>query len=176
MKSWKKRTVVSLMLFSFLVTTTGCGFILYPERRTERLSSVKHTETIIYDCLWLLAGIIPGVVALIVDATEDTWYMTEAELAAEKGRDTAAMPAPVEPGTALSVRVHGMVPQDADVTLRLMDTDGRDLAAPVHAAAQTGERLDTMSIAVPQDAQPGQATLGLFVGEHQQTSWSVVVE
>jgi len=85
MKSWKKRTVVSLILFAFLVTTTGCGYILYPERRREKLSDTKDDKTIVYDCLWLIAFIIPGVVALAVDATEDTWYMTEKELAAEKG-------------------------------------------------------------------------------------------
>lgn len=174
MTSWKRRTVASLLLFSFLVTTTGCGFILYPERRTEKLSNVKHTKTVVYDCLWLLAGVVPGVVALIVDATEDTWFLTEKELAAKKGKETSAVPKTVEPGTALSVRVHGETPQDTEVTLRLTDADGRDLTAPVRADVQAGRHLDALSINVPQDAQ-GPATLGLYVGQRMQTSWDVTI-
>ena len=176
MKLWKKRIVAPFVLFTFVITTTGCGLILYPERRTEKLSNVKHTKTVVYDCLWLIAGIIPGVVALIVDAVEGTWYMTEKELADQRGAGTTAVPATVEPGTALSVRVHGMTPQDAHVTLRLMDAEGRDLAPPVHADAKAGRQFDTMSIEVPRDASAGRATLGLFVGDQQQTSWNVVVE
>ena len=167
--------MVPVVLFAFLITTSGCGLILYPERRTEKLSNVKHTKTVVYDCLWLLAGIIPGVVALIVDAVEGTWNMTEKELADQRASATD-VPAAVEPGTGLSVRVHGMTPQDTDVTLRLMDAEGRDLAAPVHADAKAGRQLDTMSIEVPRDASTGRATLALFVGDRQQTSWAVVVE
>ena len=84
MKLWKRQMVVSLVLFGLLVTTTGCGYILKPERRTEKLSDTKDTTTVVYDCLWLIAGIVPGVVALAVDATQDTWCFTEAELKAEE--------------------------------------------------------------------------------------------
>ena len=87
MNLWKKRTVISFLLFAFLFTATGCGYILKPERRTEKLSNTTDTTTIIYDGLWLFCFIVPGVVALAVDATEETWYYTEAELKArEAGR------------------------------------------------------------------------------------------
>ena len=85
MTLWKRQAVSSVVLFALLVTTTGCGLILKPERRTEPLSKTKDTTTVVYDCLWLLAGVIPGVVALVVDATQDTWYYTQAELKAREG-------------------------------------------------------------------------------------------
>lgn len=175
MKLWKKRIVTPVVLFAFLITTTGCGLILYPERRTEKLTNVKHTKTVVYDCLWLLAGIVPGVVALIVDAVEGTWNMTEKEVADQRASATD-IPATVEPGTALSVRVHGLAPRDTDVTLRLTDTEGCDLAAPIHTDIEAGKQLGAMSIKVPHDVSSGRATLGLFVGDRQQASWAVVVE
>lgn len=53
----------------------GCGYLLYPERR-GRLSGSIDTPIMIVDLLWLLPGIVPGVICLIVDFTTGCIYRT----------------------------------------------------------------------------------------------------
>jgi len=51
-----------------------------PQRRTDKLSNEVDPTTVICDAAWLLVFIVPGVVALAVDASHETWYFTEDEL------------------------------------------------------------------------------------------------
>jgi len=51
-----------------LVGSTGCGYILHPERRGRSGGTIDGT-VLIFDLLWLLPGLLPGVVALAVDFT-----------------------------------------------------------------------------------------------------------
>jgi hypothetical protein len=55
-------------------SSVGCGYILYPERRGNRGGAIDGA-TMVMDLLWLLAGIIPGVVALIVDFSSGAIYV-----------------------------------------------------------------------------------------------------
>jgi len=52
----------------------GCGYILHPERRGARGGTIDGL-TLLFDLLWLIPGIIPGVVALIVDFTSGAIYV-----------------------------------------------------------------------------------------------------
>jgi hypothetical protein len=54
-------------------TSTGCGYLLHPERRGLQSGSIDGA-TMVMDCLWLLAGIVPGVVALVVDFSSGGIY------------------------------------------------------------------------------------------------------
>ncbi len=56
------------------VNTLGCGYILYPNRRGNHGGSIDGA-TLVMDCLWLLAGIVPGVVFLIVDFSTGAMYV-----------------------------------------------------------------------------------------------------
>jgi len=51
----------------------GCGTILYPERRGTTGGQVDG-GVLVMDCLWLLAGVVPGVVFLIVDFSNGAIY------------------------------------------------------------------------------------------------------
>ena len=51
----------------------GCGYLLHPERRGARGGVIDGTVLII-DLLWLLPGILPGVICLIVDFTTGCIY------------------------------------------------------------------------------------------------------
>jgi hypothetical protein len=55
--------------------SVGCGYLLHPERRGLQ-SGVIDGATMVMDCLWLLAGIVPGVVALVVDFSSGGIYAT----------------------------------------------------------------------------------------------------
>jgi hypothetical protein len=45
---------------------TGCGYLLYPERRGRR-GGVIDGLPLIVDILWLIPGLVPGLICLIVD-------------------------------------------------------------------------------------------------------------
>ena len=51
----------------------GCGWILYPERTGRRGGGVDAT-VLIFDLLWLIPGVLPGVVFLIVDFSNGAIY------------------------------------------------------------------------------------------------------
>jgi len=55
--------------------SVGCGYFLHPERRGTQ-SGVIDGATMVMDCLWLLAGIVPGVVALVVDFSSGGIYIS----------------------------------------------------------------------------------------------------
>ena len=53
--------------------TVSCGYFLHPERRGNRGGHIDGV-TLIFDLLWLIPGIIPGVVALAVDFSSGAIY------------------------------------------------------------------------------------------------------
>ena len=54
--------------------SVGCGYFLHPERRGAQSGAIDGA-TMVMDCLWLLVGIVPGVVALIVDFSSGAIYV-----------------------------------------------------------------------------------------------------
>ena len=64
----------ALTALVFLLGNLGCGYILYPERRGNR-GGVIDGGTLVMDLLWLLPGIVPGVIFLIVDFTSGAMYV-----------------------------------------------------------------------------------------------------
>ena len=55
--------------------SVGCGYFLHPERRGTQ-SGVIDGATMVMDILWLIPGIIPGVVALVVDFSSGAIYVS----------------------------------------------------------------------------------------------------
>ena len=58
---------------------TGCGTLMYPERRGQRGGSLDAGVAIL-DGLGLLFGIIPGVIAFAVDFSNGTIYMPKGRI------------------------------------------------------------------------------------------------
>ena len=56
-----------------LVGSTGCGFLLHPERRGRTGGNIDGT-VLIFDLLWLIPGLLPGIVCLAVDFTTGGIY------------------------------------------------------------------------------------------------------
>lgn len=56
-----------------LLGTNACGYILYPERK-GRSSGRIDVGVLIIDLLWLLPGLVPGVICLVVDFTTGCIY------------------------------------------------------------------------------------------------------
>ena len=73
MKNWT-RAIAFATLLAFGASSVGCGYILYPERRGNTGGTIDG-GTLVMDLLWLLPGIVPGVVFLIVDFTSGAMYV-----------------------------------------------------------------------------------------------------
>ena len=67
------RAVALATLVAFATVNVGCGYVLYPERRGN--TGNIDGGTLVMDLLWLLPGIVPGVVFLIVDFTSGAMYV-----------------------------------------------------------------------------------------------------
>jgi len=172
---FRSRALVMVTLVAFAVSISGCGYILYPERRDAELTKEMDTKVVIYDCLWLLAFVVPGVVALVVDGVNDTWYYTPAEWEAKKAPPAEKKEVSVAPGAELKIRVHGAAPQDAELTLRLLDSDGTQIAPESRLRVAAGQPLTSLGVLVPADTPAGHARLVLSVDGRPQTSWDVSV-
>jgi hypothetical protein len=170
-KIFKTRIVIWVVLAVFIIATTGCGYILYPERRHAKLSNEIDGEVVLFDCLWLIAGIIPGVVALVVDATNDTWYYTEDEwndIHSESSMN-------IQPGQQLAVDIHGLAPADTKVTLSLLDNQGCQVTSTVEAQSTAGKDLAPLMVKVPRQLDNGELALVLAVNDQQQCRWNLDV-
>jgi hypothetical protein len=108
--------ILATTLLTAALTTAGCGYFLYPERRGNTGGGVDG-GTLVMDLLWLLPGLVPGVVALIVDFSSGAIYV---------GRGSR-MAVRMSPGGHVAVRL----PQSAKparLDLRLVTADRQIVA------------------------------------------------
>jgi hypothetical protein len=68
------KTMVGILLVSFAFQISACGTLLYPERRGGSAGDID-VKIAVLDGLGLLFGIIPGVVAYIVDFSTGAIYL-----------------------------------------------------------------------------------------------------
>jgi hypothetical protein len=83
----RNKLLTALMLTTFLASTSGCGYFLYPERVGQTEGKVDPA-VVLLDAAGLLFGILPGVVAFAVDLTTGTIYLPPGgKSAVEKHQD-----------------------------------------------------------------------------------------
>ena len=63
-----------LVIAALTIQLTGCGTILYPERKGQKAGSIDAGVAIL-DGIGLLFGFIPGVIAFAVDFNNGTIYL-----------------------------------------------------------------------------------------------------
>ena len=68
------RIIVTAVVFVMLIQLTGCGYFIHPERRHQPKGKID-TSIAILDGLGLLLFIIPGVIAFVVDFSNNTIYL-----------------------------------------------------------------------------------------------------
>lgn len=170
-KIFKMRIVSWVVLAAFIFAATGCGYMLHPERRHAKLSNEIDGKIVLFDCLWLIAGVVPGVVALVIDAVNDTWYYTEDEWEAIQSESSKN----IQPGQQLAVDIHGLAPVGAKVTLSLLDNQGRQVTSIVEAQSTAGKDLAPLMVKVPQQLDHGKLALVLAVNDQQECRWNLDV-
>ena len=120
-----------LALLTLAAGPLGCGYLLHPERRGTQSGHIDGA-TMVMDLLWLLAGIIPGVVALIVDFSSGAIYV--------HGGSALRL----EPGGRLAVRLPRS-PNPARLELRLVTTSNRVVArksASIGPSTREGQSVE----------------------------------
>ncbi len=68
------RVVALVLVVVLLVAASGCGTILYPERRGQRDGKIDAGVAVL-DGICLLIFIVPGVIAYIVDFSTGAIYL-----------------------------------------------------------------------------------------------------
>jgi hypothetical protein len=76
-KPWRRRQILKLLLAALPgVMTSGCGTIIYPERRGQAAGPFDW-RVVVMDSLLLLCFFIPGVIAFAVDFSTGAIYLPE---------------------------------------------------------------------------------------------------
>lgn len=114
-------------------SVAGCAYILHPERRGNTGGAIDG-GMLVCDILWLIPGIIPGVVALVVDFSNGAIYVG--------GRFAVTVPADGH----VAVRL----PESREVkTLEVRLVDNKRIVAQTTAMIGPDQPRQTIDLAVP---------------------------
>jgi len=158
-----QRLRTKALLFTVLaglgLSQVNCGIILHPERG-DRHGTRLDVVAVVFDCLWLLVGVVPGVVALIVDAVTGGMWAGNHHF---------------HPGEALGFNLRGPAPATADVSIQLSSPDGtvRTLAS---RHVEKGEEVDAAPVHLPEQMPPGTYALSISVNGHENARFPLHVE
>ncbi len=75
-----KKIVLILLAGTFLLQLTACGTLFHAERKNRTPSTQIDPVVLVLDCCGFLVGIIPGVVAIVLDYNNKTLYYSKSEL------------------------------------------------------------------------------------------------
>lgn len=77
-----KKSMLVALAGVLVLQLTACGTLFHAERKGQQASTQVDPTVLILDCCGLLFGIIPGVVAIVIDYSNKTIYYTKAEVKA----------------------------------------------------------------------------------------------
>ena len=80
-----KKAISCALAASFVFAATGCGTLFRSDRIGKSSSDRIDPAIMILDCCGLLFGLIPGVVALVLDFNNKTIYYSSSEVAGIPG-------------------------------------------------------------------------------------------
>lgn len=149
-----------ILLIALPSATIDCGVILHPERNGNRAGRVD-VGALVMDCLWLLAGVVPGVVALVVDFASGGMYESGSALNAT-------------PGQHLTFHLRGKAPQDAEVTVAIEEPEGPPVVLFNRRVAR-GEELNPIELALPAGLATGTHSLVLALNKRTKAGWHLNV-
>lgn len=148
-KSLKQKAIVMLVAATLTFSTMQCGIILHPERQGQK-SGQLDVPMVVLDCLWLIVGVVPGVVALVVDYATGGIYESKAAINAKPGRN-------------VSFRLKGKAPADANVQVTLVGADGLAFTLLSQHYSKGEERTNMLTFSLPNGIAPGAYNLNISV-------------
>lgn len=99
----KNSRALAALALAATLATSGCAYTLHPERRGNHGGDISGTM-LACDLLWLIPGIIPGVVFLVVDFTSGAMYRNSSTYQAY--RVGAQQPMPSAPAQSTPAADH----------------------------------------------------------------------
>ena len=165
-----KRLLRPLAVATSLVMLPSCARILHPERVGNK-SGALDTIPLVVDIVLFIPGIIPGVIALVVDFVSGAIYVGG-------GQPTTLSKVDRKGEIAIKARE---LPKDAVVHLRLVDADGRVLdedsvdsrgAKPRHRLSVD---LARAAQAHPEEG-PVELTLEMQLDDHPPAKYALLMQ
>lgn len=154
----KKKTMGWSLIAVLLVSQSGCGILMHPERRYESRGEIDPTAVLL-DCCWLFVGVLPGVAALGIDiASGGAWFPKKMFALA--------------PGKEVNLRMNGNAPADCQLSLRLIGPDGQVLGTPQYLEVIKNQKVEGIRLKLPANT-PDQAKLVLAIDGRDQGHWLV---
>lgn len=112
-----RRSLICL-LAALLLGASGCGTLFYSHRIGRKMSKTVDNTVFYSDCALCLLGVIPGVVAFILDYDNGTIYYTEAELIPDNFNEGSLTPDRMK-------KIDGGSMTEAEISRRLARATGR---------------------------------------------------
>lgn len=114
------RKILFCLLAAVLLGAPGCGTLFYSHRIGRRMSKTVDNTVFYTDCALCLLGVIPGVVAFILDYDNGTIYYTEAELIPDNFNEGSLTPGKMK-------KIDGGSMTEAEIARRLARATGRKI-------------------------------------------------
>jgi hypothetical protein len=143
------RMIAATTMLTVGSSSPGCGYFLHPERRGNR--SDVDAGSLVMDLLWLLPGIIPGVVALIVDFSSGAVYV--------RGRTAVLLP----PDGRVAVRLPSS-PTPMRLEFRLVTSSERVLAYKTAIIGPSTPAGQSVELKIGGSMPPKGAPAGVVAG------------
>lgn len=115
-----KKGLVTLLLAVYLVSSSGCGVLLYPERQGQKSGRIDPVVTIL-DGIGLFFFIIPGLVAFAVDFHQGTIYLPGGVFSDAKDKDRL-----LNQESTVEVHIDGPVTADS-ITKAVFEQTGKQI-------------------------------------------------
>ena len=114
------RKTLFCLLAALLLSASGCGTLFYSRRIGKKMSKTIDKKVFFTDCFLCLAGVIPGVIAFILDYDNGTIYYTEAELIPDDFNEGCLNPGRMK-------KIDGGSMTEAEIARRLSEATGRKI-------------------------------------------------
>ena len=114
------KKILFCCLSALLLGGSGCGTLFFSHRMGRKMSKTIDNRVFYTDCFLCLLGIIPGVVAFILDYKSETIYYTEAELIPDDFDEARLSPEKMK-------KIPGGSMTDAEIARRLSQALGREV-------------------------------------------------
>lgn len=159
MKKFKSRLMAFVLVGALLLATVNCGYILYPERRGKKGGEIDPV-VLVMDLAWLIVGVVPGVVALVVDFATGCIYKSGDNLTMDRGGN-------------MTVRLTDPAPEAA--TIKVSVINGDEATVLTERAVAAGEAVGDLEISLPWELEAGDYTLDVSVNGNTAAHWNLTV-
>lgn len=114
------RRILFCLLAVLFLGTSGCGTLFFSRRIGKKMSRTIDKKVFYTDCFLCLLGVVPGVVAFILDYDNETIYYTEAELLPDDFDGASLSPDKMK-------KIDGGSMTEAEIARRLSEATGRKI-------------------------------------------------